>query len=57
MFWNSQWQSAQLGACTHRRQTLTLLHLFTDLFHKEIFPHSSEYLQGNNREYCKYSDE
>ena len=27
---------------THRRQKLTVLYLFTDLFHKEIFPHSSE---------------
>ena len=31
---------------THRKQKLTLLHLFTDLFRKEIFLHSSEYLQG-----------
>ena len=34
---------------THRKQKLTLLHiiLFTDQkFHQEIFPHSSEYLQG-----------
>ena len=28
------------------KQKLTLLHLFTDLFRKEILPHSSEYLQG-----------
>ena len=40
MFQNSQWQSAQLF--THRRQTLTLLHLFTDLFHKEILQNSTE---------------
>ena len=26
---------------------LTFLHLFTDLFRKEILPHSSEYLQGH----------
>ena len=31
---------------SHRRQKLTLLHLFIDLFRKEIFPHSSEHLQG-----------
>ena len=31
----------------HGRQKLTLLHLFTGLFRKEICPHSSEYLQGN----------
>ena len=31
---------------THRRQKLTLLHLFINLFRKENFPHSSEYLQG-----------
>ena len=37
MFWNSQWQSAQLRAlCAYRRQKVTLLHLITDLFHKEI---------------------
>ena len=35
-----------LELCAHRRPKLTLLHLFTDLFRKEIFPHSSEYLQG-----------
>ena len=29
----------------HARQKLTLLHLFTGLFRKEICPHSSEYLQ------------
>ena len=33
-------------SCIHGRQKLTLLHLFTNLFRKEIFPHSSEYLQG-----------
>ena len=38
----------------HRRQKLTILHLFTDLFHKEIFPRSLEYLQGY---YSKYFDE
>ena len=27
---------------THRRQKLTLLHLFTDLFHKQNFPQPSE---------------
>ena len=27
---------------THRRPKLTLLHLFTDLFRKDIFPHSSD---------------
>ena len=32
--------------CTHRRPTLTLLHLFTALFRKEIFTHSPGYLQG-----------
>ena len=31
---------------THRRQKLTILHLFINLFRKENFPHSSEYLQG-----------
>ena len=31
---------------SHRRQKLTRLHLFTDLVRKEIFPYSSEYLQG-----------
>ena len=31
---------------THRRQKLTLLYLFTDLFCEEIVPHSSEYVQG-----------
>ena len=30
---------------SHRRPKLTLLHLFIDLFRKEILPHSSEYLQ------------
>ena len=32
--------------CAHRRPKLTLLHLFTDLFRKEILSRSSEYLQG-----------
>ena len=31
---------------THRRQKLTLQHLFTDMFNKEIFAHSSYYLQS-----------
>ena len=39
---------------THRRPKLTPLHLFTDLFRKEIVPHWSENLQGyykNNRKF------
>ena len=32
--------------CAHRRPKVTLLHLFTDLFCKEILLHSSAYLQG-----------
>ena len=30
--------------CAHKRPKLTRLHVFTDLFCKEILPHSSEYL-------------
>ena len=30
----------------HRRQMLTFLHIFTNLFRREIFPHSPEYLQS-----------
>ena len=30
---------------SHRKPKLTFLHLFTDLFSKEILPHSTEYLQ------------
>ena len=37
MFWNSQWQSAQLRIYSLTRQKLALLHLFTDLFLKAIF--------------------
>ena len=37
MLWNCQVQSAQLRALYTWRQKLTLLHLFTDLFCKEIF--------------------
>ena len=40
---------------TCRRQKLTLLYLFTNLFRKEIFSHSSEYLQGETILYKSYA--
>ena len=36
IFWNSKWQSARRGACTHRIQKLIFMHLFTDLFCEDI---------------------
>ena len=39
----------------HIRQKLKLLHLLTDPFRKEIFPHSSEYLQGYYIHICSRS--
>ena len=36
-------ESSTLEHCTHRRLKLTLLHLFTDLFRKDFFPHSLEF--------------